>query len=89
MSMTKEKKMSIIKNFQLSSKDAGSCEVQIALLTERINYLTEHLRVHGKDKHSKVGLLRMVEQRKRLLAYLLRTNSKKYQDVIKRLDIRK
>ena len=89
MTITKEKKTETIKQFQLTKKDTGSCEVQIALLTGRINYLTEHLRTHKKDRHSRVGLLRMVERRKRLLAYLSRTNRKQYSSVIERLDIRK
>ncbi|MBI4388253.1 MAG: 30S ribosomal protein S15 [Candidatus Omnitrophica bacterium] len=89
MAITKEKKSEVIKNFQLGKNDTGSCEVQIALLTERINYLTEHLRGHVKDKHSRRGLIQMVEMRKRLLAYLLRTNPKQHASILKRLDIRK
>ncbi len=89
MSMTKEKKTEVMKNFQSSKSDTGSSEVQIALLTERINYLTGHLKTHQKDRHSRVGLLRMVERRKRLLAYLFRTNPKQYASVIERLNIRK
>lgn len=89
MAITKEKKSEIIKNFQLGKKDTGSCEVQIALLTERINYLTDHLKAHVKDKHSRHGLIQMVEQRKRLLAYLSRTNPKQYTSILKRLEIRK
>ena len=89
MVMTKEKRTDVIKNFQSNKKDTGSSAVQIALLTERINYLTEHLKTHQKDRHSRVGLLRMVERRKRLLAYLSRTNPKQYAAVIERLDLRK
>ena len=70
MVMVKEKKASLIKQFQLSKKDTGSSEVQIALLTERINQLTGHLKGQPKDRHSKVGLIRMVENRKRLLGSL-------------------
>ena len=89
MVMTKEKKAELIKGFQLNKKDTGSCEVQIALLTERINYLTEHLRINKKDRHSRVGLVEMVERRKRLLAYLSRTNPKQYSAIITKLGIRK
>ena len=89
MAVTKEKKAETIKNYQVHKKDTGSCEVQIALLTERINYLTDHLKENKKDRHSRVGLIRMVEQRKRLLAYLAQTNPKQYASVIERLGIRK
>lgn len=89
MSMTKERKVELIKSFQLSKNDVGSSEVQIALLTERINYLTDHLRTHKKDRHSRVGLLRMVERRKRLLGYLSEINPKQYSTIIEKLNIRK
>lgn len=89
MVMTKEKKTAVIKKFQLGKQDTGSSEVQIALLTERINYLTEHLRQNNKDRHSRVGLIKMVERRKRLLAYLSKTDPKKYASIIGELNIRK
>ena len=89
MAVTKEKKAETIKNYQVHKKDTGSCEVQIALLTERINYLTDHLKENKKDRHSRVGLIRMVEQRKKLLTYLAQTNPRQYASVIERLGIRK
>ena len=89
MSITKEKKSDLMKGFQIHKKDTGSSEVQIALLTERISYLTEHLRANKKDKHSGFGLLRMVERRKKLLVYLSRTNPTQYAKIIERLDLRK
>ncbi len=89
MAITKERKTSLIKGFQLGKNDTGSSEVQIALLTERINQLTGHLKSNVKDRHSRVGLIKMVERRKRLLAYLSKTSSDKYKEVIKKLDIRK
>ena len=89
MSLTKDKRSEAIRNFQLSKTDTGSCEVQIALLTGRINELTKHLKDHKKDRHSRVGLIKMVEKRKRLLAYLSRNKPKQYASVIERLDLRK
>jgi len=89
MSITKEKKTEILKSFQKAKNDTGSCEVQVAVLTERINKLTDHLKVNAKDKHSKFGLIQMVERRKKLLAYLSKTDQKTYKDIISRLDIRK
>ncbi len=89
MSLTKEKKTAVIKKFQKGAKDSGSCEVQIALLTTRINELTQHFKTHVKDHHSRFGLIRMVERRKRLLKYLEREYPARYQTLIKELDLRK
>ena len=89
MSIAKEKKVSVVKEFQQSKNDTGSCQVQVALLTERINQLTGHMKTHVKDKHSRFGLIHMVERRKRLLAYLASTNPDQYKKVIDRLDLRK
>jgi len=87
--MEKEKKKAIIKDFQLHEEDSGSPEVQISLLTERINRLTGHLRVHGHDEHSRRGLLKLVGQRQRQLAYLSRLDAKRYRKLISRLGLRK
>lgn len=87
--MTKDRKQEILKTFGRDSKDTGSTEVQVALLTERINELTEHLKVHKKDKHSERGLLIMVGKRKALLRYLESNNIEKYREVIEKLNIRK
>lgn len=89
MALVKEKKKEIIKNFKGNEKDTGSPSVQIALLTERINSLSDHFKAHKRDHHSRRGLLRMVSIRRRLLDYLKRTNLKEYQGIIKRLDLRK
>lgn len=82
-------KQEIIKEFGKSEVDTGSTEVQIALLTEKINHLTEHLRTHKKDFHSRLGLLKMVGQRKRLLAYLSNKDLEGYRTLIAKLGIRK
>ncbi|MBM6690034.1 30S ribosomal protein S15 [Fusobacterium mortiferum] len=82
-------KAEIIKEFGKFEGDTGSTEVQIALLTEKINHLTEHLRTHKKDFHSRLGLLKMVGQRKRLLAYLTKKDLEGYRNLIARLGIRK
>lgn len=87
--MEKDKKQSIIEGFRLHEQDSGSPEVQIALLTERINQLTEHLRANRHDYHSQRGLLRMVGRRQRLLRYLNEVDRKRYRAVIKRLGLRK
>lgn len=87
--MDKEKKKAIIKNFQTHEEDTGSPEVQVALLTERINQLTEHLRVHRHDKHTRRGLLMLVGQRQRLLRYLSGLDTNRYRTVIARLALRK
>jgi small subunit ribosomal protein S15 len=87
--MSKEKKGEIIGNFKLHEKDTGSSEVQIALLSERISYLTEHFKIHKKDHHSRRGLLKMVSLRRRLLDYIKKKNDAKYREIIKRLGIRR
>jgi small subunit ribosomal protein S15 len=80
---------STIESFRRHETDTGSSEVQIALLTERINGLSEHFKLHAKDHHSRRGLLRLVSQRRRLLDYLRRTGPKSYQELIKRLGLRR
>ncbi len=84
-----EKKTQITKEFQLHPKDTGSADVQIALLTARINELTEHLQAHQRDHNSRRGLLKMVGERRRLLDYLSRTDTRRYQELIKKLNLRK
>ena len=88
MSITKENKRAIISNFAINKNDTGSAEVQIAVISERINNLTEHFKNHKHDKHSKKGLLALVNKRKKLLNYLSRKDISKYQDIIKKLNIR-
>lgn len=88
MALSKEDKEKIIKEWAKHEKDTGSVEIQIALLTKRINDLTEHLKLHRKDVHSRYGLMKMVGQRKRLLAYLKRENYKRYIELIDKLGIR-
>ncbi len=87
--MTKERKQEIIAKYGRAEGDTGSPEVQIALLTERINHLTDHLRTHKKDHHSRRGLLMMVGQRRGLLNYLIKTDVAKYRTLIVDLGIRK
>jgi small subunit ribosomal protein S15 len=87
--MTAERKQEVIVSFRRSETDTGSPEVQIALLTERIKYLTDHFKTHSKDHHSRRGLLKMVSLRRRLLDYLARTDSPRYKAVIERLDLRR
>jgi len=89
MALSPDSKSQIISNFKDHASDSGSPEVPIALLTERISYLTEHFRVHRKDHASRRGLLTMVSKRKRLLEYLRRHNADRYKQVIDRLGIRK
>ncbi len=89
LTLSKEQKQAIIVKFQIHELDTGSPEVQIAILTERINSLTEHLRIHAKDFHSRRGLLKMVGERRRLLNYLKRQSSERYQSIIKSLGLRK
>lgn len=89
MVLAKEKKQTIIKDFKIHDKDTGSVQVQIAILTERINSLTEHFQTHKKDHHSRRGLLRMVNQRRKLLDYLKRHDPKEYNSLIEKLNIRK
>ena len=86
---TKEVKEKIIKDNRTQTKDTGSPEVQIALITDRINYLTEHFSTHKKDYHSRRGLMKLVGQRKRLLEYLKQQDVKRYEALIKRLKLRK
>ena len=89
MVLTPEAKKEIIDQFQVNEKDTGSPEVQIALLSNRIKYLTEHFKVHKKDHHSRRGLLKLVGQRRRLLNYLKKRDVERYRSVIKELGIRK
>ena len=87
--MTKERKEEIIKTYRRDEKDTGSPEVQIALLTERINDLTEHLKIHKKDNHSRRGLLKMVGSRRNLLNYLAKKDVQRYRDIVAKLGLRK
>lgn len=87
--MTKERKAEILSTYARADKDTGSAEVQIALLTERINELTEHLKIHKKDNHSRRGLLIMVGKRRRLLKYLQSKDIERYRSIIAKLGIRK
>ena len=89
MALTKEQKSKIIKKYARDEKDTGSPEVQIALLTSEINALTEHLKNHKQDKHSKRGLLIKVGKRRSLLNYLLETDVKRYRAVVSKLGLRK
>jgi len=86
---TKDKKTAIIGEFKTHDTDTGSPEVQVAILSDRITYLTEHFKTHGKDHHSRRGLLKLVGQRRRLLDYLKSKSTQRYAEVIKRLGIRK
>jgi len=89
MALTKEVKAKLIKDFAKSENDTGSTEVQIAILTEEINALTEHLKEHTHDYHSRRGLLRKVGQRKSLLSYLAKNDVNSYRELIKKLGLRK
>ncbi len=89
MALQVAQKAQVVKQFQRAVTDTGSSEVQVALLTERINGLTEHFKSHTKDNHSRRGLLKMVSQRRKLLDYLKLTDADKYRDVIQRLGLRK
>ena len=89
MAIDKVNKQTIISQYKLHDSDTGSPEVQIALLSTRINYLTEHFKVHKNDHHSRRGLLKLVSQRRRLLDYLRGSNHVRYDSVIERLGIRK
>lgn len=89
MAITKERKQKLIGDFRRGNQDTGSPEVQVALLTGRINELTDHLRSHKKDHASRRGLLMMVSRRRRLLDYLRRIDPQRYLDVIRRLELRK
>lgn len=87
--MLKERKQEIINTYKLHENDTGSSEVQIALLTEKINHLNEHLKIHKKDHHSRRGLLKMVGQRRGLLNYLMENDIERYRTIIQKLDLRK
>jgi len=89
MPLNQERKRELIKRFSLHENDTGSPEVQIALLTERINYLTKHLKEHKKDHHSRRGLLKMVGKRRGLLNYLKERNPDRYRDIVDKLGLRK
>lgn len=89
MSISVERKQALIKEFATGESDTGSPEVQVAILSERIKNLTEHLQTHAKDFHSRRGLLVMVGQRRRLLDYLKRKNTERYQELVKRLGLRR
>lgn len=89
MSLSHAQKRDIAKDFQRSPEDTGSPEVQVALLTARIQSLTEHFKTHGKDHHSRQGLLKMVSHRRKLLDYLKRNDINRYREVISRLGLRR
>jgi small subunit ribosomal protein S15 len=89
MSLTQEKKAELIEKFGDTPQDTGKAEVQVALLTERINQLTEHLRMHKKDHHSRRGLLMLVGQRRRFLRYLERSDLERYRSIVKELGLRR
>jgi small subunit ribosomal protein S15 len=89
MSLTQEKKAELIEKFGDSAQDTGKAEVQVALLTERINQLTDHLRTHKKDHHSRRGLLMLVGRRRRFLNYLQRSDLERYRSLVKELGLRK
>jgi small subunit ribosomal protein S15 len=89
MSLSVEIKQGLIGDFRVHEKDTGSPEVQIALLSRRIDELTEHFKLHAKDHHSRVGLLKMVGRRRRLLEYLRNTDGERYRAVVKKLGLRR
>jgi small subunit ribosomal protein S15 len=89
MSLSVERKQQVVKSYATKSGDTGSPEVQIALLTERINGLTEHFKTHKNDNHSRRGLLKMVSQRRQLLDYVRSRDEPRYQKIIERLDLRR
>jgi small subunit ribosomal protein S15 len=89
VALSKDRKTEVIGTYKTHSADTGSPEVQVALLSERINYLTEHFKAHAKDHHSRRGLLKLVGQRRRLLDYLKRKDTDRYGELIRRLGIRK
>ena len=88
MALTKDRKTELIGSYRTHDADTGSPEVQVAILSERINYLTDHFRTHQKDHHSRRGLLKMVGQRKRLLSYLRRTDVEGYRQLVQDLGLR-
>jgi len=87
--LTPEEKKELIKKYQIHETDTGSPEVQIALLSERIKYLTEHFKIHKKDHHSRRGLLKLVGQRRRMLNYLKNKKIERYREIIQKLGLRK
>ena len=87
--ITVEQRQAIIKDYQTGDNDTGSPEVQVALLTARISNLTEHFKTHKKDKHSRRGLIHLINQRRKLLAYTKRKDSERYQNLIQRLGLRR
>jgi len=89
MTLTKEDKSALIERFRIHENDYGSTEVQIALLTKRIDDLTEHFRTHSKDHHSRRGLMKLVGQRRRLLNYLIKRDPDQYRKIIRELNLRK
>lgn len=89
MVLAKERKTDVIKEYQRNEGDTGSAEVQVALLTERINYLTDHFKAHPKDHHSRRGLLKLVGRRRRLLNYLQGVDHERYRELIERLGLRR
>ena len=89
MALSKDRKTELIGNYKTHESDTGSPEVQVAILSERITYLTEHFKTHAKDHHSRRGLLMLVGKRRRLLDYLKTKDVERYSDLIKRLNIRK
>lgn len=89
MALTKERKQMLIGEYKVHDKDTGSPEVQIAIMSKRIDYLTEHFRTHKNDHHSRRGLLKLVGQRRKLLDYLKTSNRERYEKVIERLGLRK
>lgn len=89
LALTKDRKSELIGSYKTHDADTGSPEVQVAILSERISYLTDHFKTHAKDHHSRRGLLKLVGQRRRLLDYLKQKDSERYADLIKRLGIRK
>ena len=89
MALTQERKQQLIEEYKIHENDTGSPEVQIAILTDKINYLNEHLRIHKKDHHSRRGLLKMVGQRRHLLNYLKDQDVQRYRDLINKLGLRR
>lgn len=89
MALTQERKNELIEEYKVHDNDTGSPEVQIAILTEKINYLNEHLRTHKKDHHSRRGLLKMVGQRRNLLTYLRNNDVQRYRELISKLGLRR
>lgn len=89
MSLTQERKQELIEQYQVHETDTGSADLQIALLTERINQLTEHLKINKKDHASRLGLLKMIGRRRRLLSYLMKQDMQRYESLIAKLGIRR